>query len=117
MHGPSGNNTMSYAVIETGGKQYKVEAGQRLQVERLDAEAGKPFAFDKVLLVVAGEGQEPAVGRPYLTGATVPAEVLGEVRGPKTINFRFKRRKNQSRKKGHRQCYTEVRILEIKHGA
>lgn len=108
---------MSYAVIETGGKQYKVEAGQRLQVERLAAEAGKPFAFDRVLLVVAGEDREPAMGRPYLKGATVAAEILGEVRGPKVINFRFKRRKNYSRKKGHRQVYTEVKILEIHHGA
>ena len=108
---------MPYAVIETGGKQYKVEAGQRLQVERLEAEAGKPFAFDKVLLAVAGEGQEPAVGRPYLKGATVAAEVLGEVRGPKVVNFRFKRRKNYSRKKGFRQILTEVKIQEIRHGA
>jgi large subunit ribosomal protein L21 len=108
---------MPYAVIETGGKQYKVEAGQKLQVERLAAEAGKPFAFDKVLLVVAGEGKDPAVGLPYLKGATVAAEVLGEIRGPKVVNFRFKRRKNYRRKKGHRQIYTEVKILEIHHGA
>lgn len=107
---------MPYAIIETGGKQYKVEAGQTLQVERLDAEAGKPLAFDKVLLLAA-EGKEPSVGRPYLANAKVKAEVVGEILGPKVINFRFKRRKNYSRKKGHRQVYTTVKILEIPHGA
>ena len=106
---------MPYAIIETGSHQFRVEAGQRLQVERLEAAPGKPFSFDKVLLV-AGDGA-PAVGRPYLEGAKVTAEVLGEVLGPKVVNFRFKRRKNYSRKKGHRQIYTEVKILEIQHGA
>ena len=107
---------MTYAVIETGSHQFKVEPGQRLQVELLDAAPGKPFAFDKVLLV-AHEGKEPSIGRPYLKGAKVTAEVLGETLGPKVINFRFKRRKNYSRKKGHRQNYTEVKILEVQHGA
>ena len=107
---------MTYAVIETGSHQFKVEAGQRLLVELLDAKPGKPIAFDKVLLI-APEGKEPAIGRPYLKGAKVTAEVLGETRGPKVVNFRFKRRKNYSRKKGHRQNYTEVKILEVQHGA
>ena len=107
---------MPYAVIATGGKQYKVEPGQRLQVELLEVEAGKTFAFEEVLLI-ASEGKEPAVGRPHLKGARVTAQVLGEMRGPKVINFRFKRRKNYSRKKGHRQNYTDVQILEIQHGA
>ena len=107
---------MPYAVIETGSHQFRVEAGQRIQVELLDAEPGKPFAFDRVLLLAGADGKEPIVGRPYLKGVTVPAEVLGEMRGPKVVNFRFKRRKNYSRKKGHRQNYTEVRILEIPHG-
>ena len=108
---------MTYAVIETGSHQFKVEAGQRLQVELLDAAAGKPFAFDKVLLVGGVAGRDPLVGKPYLKGAKVTAEVLGETLGPKVVNFRFKRRKNYARKKGHRQNYTEVKILEVQHGA
>ena len=108
---------MSYAVIETGSHQFRVEAGQRILVERLDAAPGKPFAFDKVLLLGGTEGKAPAIGRPYLAGVKVAAEVLGEVLGPKVVNFRFKRRKNVARKKGHRQNYTEVKILEIPHGA
>ena len=108
---------MPYAVIETGSHQFKVEAGLRMRVELLDAEAGKPIAFDKVLLVGGEEGKEPRIGRPFLEGAKVTAQVLGETRGPKVVNFRFKRRKNYSRKIGHRQNYTEVQILEIQHGA
>lgn len=108
---------MSYAVIETGSHQYRVEASQRLQVERLAAEKGKPFQFDRVLLVAGQEGTEPRIGQPYVKGAAVTAEVLGEVLGPKVVNFRFKRRKNASRKKGFRQILTEVRIQEIRHGA
>lgn len=107
---------MPYAVIETGSHQHRVEAGQPLLVELLGAESG-PFAFDKVLLVSAGDGRAPAVGRPYLPGQSVKAEILGETRGPKVVNFRFKRRKNYSRKKGHRQNMTEVRILEIPEAA
>ncbi len=108
---------MPYAVIETGSHQFRVEAGQRIFVELLDLEAGKTVDFDKVLLLGGAEGKDPAVGRPYLKGVSVKAEVLGETKGPKVVNFRFKRRKNYSRKKGHRQNYTEVKILEIPHGA
>ena len=108
---------MPYAVIETGSHQFRVEAGQRIFVELLGVEAGKPVTFDKVLLLGGTEGKAPAIGRPYLAGVKVSAQVLGEVRGPKVVNFRFKRRKNVARKKGHRQNYTEVRILEIPHGA
>ena len=108
---------MPYAIIETGSHQFRVEPGQKLRVELLDAAPGKPFAFDKVLLLAGSDGKDPVVGKPYVEKAQVTAEVLGEVRGPKVVNFRFRRRKSSSRKKGHRQNYTEVKILEIQHGA
>ena len=101
-----------YAVIETGAKQYRVTAGDTLEVELLEAEAGQPFTFDRVLLV-AGEGRV-TVGTPTVAGATVVAEVKEHLRGDKKIAFKMKRRKGYHRTVGHRQELTRVKISEIK---
>ena len=100
-----------FAVIQTGGKQYKVAKDQVLSVERLDAEPGSTVTFESVLMV--GEGDQVATGAPYVAGAAVTAEVVGERRGPKIIVFKKKRRKNHRRRAGHRQDLTELRIAEI----
>jgi large subunit ribosomal protein L21 len=104
-------STTGFAVIETGGKQYKVSAGDKIRVEKLEAEEGKPFAFDKVLL--KSEGDRVEVGTPYLEGAKVEAKVLAEGRDKKKIVFKYKSKTRQRKKKGHRQPYTEVEITKI----
>lgn len=98
-----------YAIIETGGKQYRVEEGDELDVELLGTE--NTFIFDKVLLV--HDGNDPKVGLPYVRNCSVHAIVLGEVKGPKVIAFKYKRCKNYRRTVGHRQKYTRVKIKEI----
>ncbi len=100
-----------YAVIVTGGKQYKVAEGETLRVEKLPADAGATVEFDKVLLV--GEGGDVKVGAPYVEGGKVSAEVRGHGRGRKIKVVKFKRRKGYLRTQGHRQHYTEVRITGI----
>ena len=101
-----------YAVFETGGKQFRAEAGVRLRVPSLDAEAGSKITFDEVLL--AGDGEEDVrVGTPTVDGAAVKAEVLRHGRSPKVIVFKRKRRKGYRKKQGHRQGFTEVRIDEV----
>lgn len=101
-----------YAVIETGGKQYRVTAGDKLEVERLETEAGKPHTFDRVLLV-ANDGKV-SVGTPTLASARVVADVTQHLRGEKKIAFKMKRRKGYHRTVGHRQELTRVKITEIK---
>lgn len=101
-----------FAVIETGGKQYKVKPGQRLRVETLKGEAGDSVAFDKVLLVAAGEN-DVQVGAPYLTGKVVNATIAGHGRGEKIKIIKFRRRKHHMKRMGHRQNYTEVVIDAI----
>ncbi len=101
-----------YAVIRTGGKQYRVARDQVLFVEKLDAEPGSTVEFDEVLMV-GGEDGEVRIGRPLVEGAKVRATVLDQIRGPKIVVFKFKRRKNYRRKKGHRQYRTVVRIADI----
>jgi len=100
-----------YAVIRTGGKQYKVAPQDVLQIEKIEGAAGEPVSFSDVLMV-AGEGG-PTFGAPLVSGAAVSAEVVEQGRGPKVIIFKKKRRQNYRRKKGHRQELTTVRILEI----
>jgi large subunit ribosomal protein L21 len=100
-----------YAVIRTGGKQYKVAPLDVLQIEKIEGTAGDLVNFSDVLMV-AGEG-EPHFGAPLVSGALVSAEVVQQARGPKIIIFKKKRRQNYRRKKGHRQNLTTVRILEI----
>jgi large subunit ribosomal protein L21 len=100
-----------FAVIKTGGKQYRVSAGDVIKVEKLEVEAGSTIALDQVLMV--GEGADAAVGTPLVAGATVSAEVIAQDRGPKIIIFKKKRRQNYRRKNGHRQDLTVLRITEI----
>ncbi len=101
-----------YAVIRTGGKQYRVAANDVIKVERLDAEAGATVDLTDVLLVGGGEGG-PKVGTPVLDGAKVSATVLEQVRGEKVIIFKKRRRKNSRRRRGHRQYLTVLRITDI----
>jgi large subunit ribosomal protein L21 len=103
-----------YAVIKTGGKQYRVAADEVLTVEKLAGEAGAKVEFTEVLMV-AGTG-EAKVGTPTLAGAKVTAEVVEQGRAPKVIAFKKRRRKNSRRKRGHRQHQTTVRIKEILGG-
>jgi large subunit ribosomal protein L21 len=100
-----------YAVIKTGGKQYRVAQGERLQVEKLPGNPGDAVSFDQVLLV--GEGESIKVGTPLVKGAKVQAKIVAQEKGEKLIVFKFKRRKNQRRKNGHRQPYTRVEITSI----
>ncbi len=103
-----------YAVIRTGGKQYKVAPQDVLQIEKIEGAAGEAVQFADVLMV-GGEG-EPTFGAPLVSGAAVAAEVVEQARGPKVIIFKKKRRQNYRRKRGHRQDLTTVRILEILTG-
>ena len=100
-----------YAVIKTGGKQYRVAANDTLEIERIAGEAGSKVEFDKVLMI-AGEGA-PKVGKPFLAGAKVTAELVEQMRGPKVIAFKKRRRKNSRRKRGHRQELSTVKITGI----
>jgi large subunit ribosomal protein L21 len=100
-----------YAVIVTGGKQYKVREGERLRVEKLPATAGETVEFDQVLMV--SDGDAVKVGRPYLDGGRVSATVNAHGRGDKINVIKFKRRKNYLRRMGHRQSFTEVTITGI----
>ncbi len=100
-----------FAVIKTGGKQYKVSPGDTIRVEKLPGEPGETVELSEVLLV-AGEG-EPKVGTPLVSGVSVKATILEQARSKKIIVFKKKRRKNYRRKKGHRQYYTVLRIDEI----
>lgn len=101
-----------YAVIETGSKQYRVEAGDTLKIERLNVEAGQTHTFDKVLLV-NNEGKL-SVGEPTVEQASIVADVVEHIRGPKTIAFKMKKRKGYHKTTGHRQELTVVKIKEIK---
>ncbi|ATD30111.1 50S ribosomal protein L21 [Macrococcoides bohemicum] len=99
-----------FAIIETGGKQLKVEQGQEIWVEKLDAEAGSTFTFDQVLMV---GGDSVKVGSPVVEGATVTAKVEKHGRGKKITVFKYKPKKNYKRKQGHRQPYTKLVIEAI----
>jgi len=101
-----------YAVLETGSKQYRVSAGDRLEVDRLGVEAGQPVTFDRVLLV-SNEGQI-SIGTPTLATASVMADVVEHIRGEKKTAFKMKRRKGYHKTIGHRQELTVVKIKEIK---
>ncbi len=99
-----------YAIIETGGKQVRVEEGDTIDVELLHAE-GDAIQFDQVLFI--NDGTSIQIGTPYLTGCAVQGTLLGEAKGQKVINFKYKRRKNSHRKVGHRQRYSRVKITKI----
>ncbi len=101
-----------YAVIKTGGKQYRVAADDVLTVEKLVGEPGAKVEFGEVLMV-GGNGGGVKIGAPLVSGALVKAEVVEQTRGPKVIAFKKRRRKNSRRKRGHRQDLTTVKITEI----
>jgi large subunit ribosomal protein L21 len=101
-----------YAVLETGSKQYRVSAGDRLEVERLSVEAGQPVTFDRVLLV--NNDGKLSVGSPTVANASVVADVVEHIRGEKKLTFKMNRRKGYHKSIGHRQELTVVKIKEIK---
>ncbi|MCX7120730.1 MAG: 50S ribosomal protein L21 [Gammaproteobacteria bacterium] len=102
---------MMYAIIETGGKQYRVAQGQLLTIEKLEADAGSTIDFDRVLMI--GEGEQIKFGAPLLTGAKVVAEVVKHGRADKIRIIKFRRRKHHMKSAGHRQYYTQVKITAI----
>ena len=103
-----------YAVIRTGGKQYRVEEGDVVKIEKIDGERGSELTFDDVLLV--GNDDETHVGTPTVAGASVNGTIIEQDRDKKIVVFKFRRRKNYIRKQGHRQSYTRVRINGIAAG-
>lgn len=105
---------MTYAIIRTGGFQFKVEAGKTIRIPTLDAEVGSSVTFDEVLL--GSDGTTVHTGAPLVAGASVSGEVVRHGKGDKIIVFKFKRRKNYARKQGHRQPFTEVKINDISLG-
>jgi large subunit ribosomal protein L21 len=100
-----------YAIVETGGKQYRIEEGAELNVEKLDVEAGNEIALDKVLMT--GQDETVSVGTPYLENAKVTCEVMEHGRGKKIYIFKHKRRKDYRKKQGHRQDYTRLKVKSI----
>ena len=99
-----------YAIIATGGKQYKVSEGDVIRVEKLGVEAGSTYTFDQVLAV---SGDEVKVGEPVVAGATVEASVIGDSKAKKVVVYKYKRKTGYHKKQGHRQTYTKVKIEKI----
>ena len=100
-----------YAIIETGGKQYKVKAGDVIQVEKLTADAGTSFTFDTVLSILDGENS--VFGAPTVKGATVTGQIIGDGKAKKVIIYKYKAKKGFHKKKGHRQPFTSVEIKAV----
>ena len=100
-----------YAVIKTGGKQYRVVAGEKIKVEQIPAEVGTQITIDQVLMV--GEGEAVKIGAPLVAGASVSATVLSQGRHDKVRIFKMRRRKHYQKRQGHRQNYTELQIVSI----
>jgi large subunit ribosomal protein L21 len=105
---------MTYAIIRTAGKQFRVEPGKKLRLPTIAAEAGKQITFPEVL--VGSDGKTVRTGAPLVAGASVTGEIVRHGLGDKIVVFKFKRRKNYSKKQGHRQGFTEVRITDITLG-
>ena len=103
-----------YAVIKTGGKQYRVAAGEKIKVEQIPAEVGAEITIDQVLMV--GEGESVKIGAPLLAGAKVTAKVIAQGRHPKVTIFKMRRRKHYQKHQGHRQNYTEIQVNVIADG-
>ena len=101
-----------FAIIRTGGKQYRVEKGDTIVVEKLEAQSGDKITLNDVLML--GGDKAPKMGAPTVKGASVAAEVVEDVRGPKLVVFKKKRRKNHRRKNGHRQDLVKLKITDIK---
>ena len=108
-NGSKGNNM--YAVVKTGGKQYRVSAGEKLRIEQIPAEVGQEIILDQVLAVA--DGDNVRMGTPLVSGAKVSAKVLAQGRGDKVHIFKMRRRKHYRKSQGHRQNYTEIEILGI----
>jgi large subunit ribosomal protein L21 len=104
---------MSFTIIKTGGKQYKVSPGQKVKIEKIEGAKDAILSFDKVLLI--GDGDNIKVGMPYIEGAKVEAKVLKQGRDKKKIVFRYHSKTRYRKKKGHRQHFTEVEIIKISH--
>ena len=100
-----------YAVIKTGGKQYKVEQGQKIRVEKIDAESGASVELDKVLMIA--DGENVTIGTPYVDGGKVTATITEHGRGKKVRIIKFRRRKHHKKTQGHRQAYTDLEITGI----
>ncbi len=100
-----------YAVIKTGGKQYRVIPGERLKVEKLEVEVGGTVTLDQILMV--SDGTKTTIGSPIIKGATVKVTVLSHGRGDKVMIFKFRRRKHYRKTQGHRQSFTEIKIETI----
>lgn len=105
------SESVAQAIIKTGGKQYRVEPGSTVKIEKLEADVGSKVTFDEVLLL--GKGAEIQVGRPKLDGAKVEATVTYQGRAKKLIVYKFRRRKNYRKRQGHRQYFTEVKVDTI----
>ena len=102
-----------FAVIETGGKQYLIKTGDSLKVEKLEAEAGKEFVFDKVLLLAKEDGTDVKIGTPYLEGVSIAADVEEQGRSKKVRVVKFKRKIRYKKVYGHRQQYTKVKVKKV----
>ena len=102
-----------YAVIETGGKQYRVEPGQTVVIDKLAGDEGAAIEFDRVMLVSSGDGADIKIGQPLVAGAKVEAKIVAQDRSKKLVVFKFRRRKNYVRRNGHRQQHTAVQIDTI----
>jgi len=103
-----------YAVIETGGKQYKADKGALLKVERLEAEVGKTIELEQVLLI--SDGEKVTIGRPLIEGAKVIGEVIRQGRGSKVLSYKYKPRKHSATLRGHRQYYTQIKVIDVVPG-
>ena len=101
-----------YAVLKTGGKQYKVTAGEKLKIEQLPGEVGSEIVLDQILMV--SDGDDTSIGTPLVDGASVSAKIISHGRGKKVKIFKLRRRKHFKKQQGHRQNYTEVEIEQIK---
>ena len=102
-----------YAIIETGGKQYKVKEGMIIEIEKLPVEADQKYSFEQILLISDGD-KNISIGQPYVEGASVDAKVLAQGKDKKVVIFKYKRKTNYNRKTGHRQPLTRLQIEEIK---
>ena len=101
---------MAYAIIRSGGKQYRVAEGDTVRVDLLSGAAGDKIKFGDVLMI---GGDEPKIGKPLVAGASVEAEIVGETKGDKLVVFKFRKRKRSRRKAGHRQHFTSVKITKV----
>jgi len=101
---------MAYAVIRSGGKQYRVAEGDTVRLDLLSGAAGDKITFDDVLMI---GGDEPKIGKPKVAGASVQGEIVGEAKGDKLVVFKFRKRKRSRKKAGHRQTFTAVKITKV----